>query len=29
MEEFFMYMFFVTYTLSILKRMEARKRAGA
>lgn len=28
MEEVFMYIFFITYTLSLWKRMEARKRAG-
>jgi hypothetical protein len=29
MEEFFMYLFFVTYTLSLWKRTEAQRRAGA
>jgi hypothetical protein len=29
MEEIFMYIFFITYTLSLWKRMEARRRAGA
>jgi hypothetical protein len=28
MEEFFMYIFFITYTLSLWRRMEARRAAG-